>query len=83
MKVLEIGTGSGYQAAVLSKLCRRLYSIERHKDLLAAAEDKFRMLRMNNITAKVGDGTRVGLNKLHSNASSSLQQQLVRCRNPF
>jgi len=58
MKVLEIGTGSGYQAAVLSKLCRRLYSIERHKDLLAAAEDKFRMLRMNNITAKVGDGTK-------------------------
>ena len=57
MKVLEIGTGSGYQAAVLSKLCRRLYSIERHKDLLAAAEDKFRRLRMNNITAKVGDGT--------------------------
>ena len=58
MKVLEIGTGSGYQAAVLSKLCRRLYSIERHKDLLAAAEDKFRRLRMNNITAKVGDGTK-------------------------
>ena len=58
MKVLEIGTGSGYQAAVLSKLCRRLYSIERHKDLLAAAEDKFRRLRMNNITAKLGDGTK-------------------------
>ena len=58
MKVLEIGTGSGYQAAVLSKLCRRLYSIERHKDLLAAAEDKLRRLRMNNITAKVGDGTK-------------------------
>lgn len=58
MKVLEIGTGSGYQAAVLSKLCRRLYSIERHKDLLAAAEDKFRRLRMNNITAKIGDGTK-------------------------
>ena len=58
MKVLEIGTGSGYQAAVLSKLCRRLYSIERHKDLLAAAENKFRRLRMNNITAKIGDGTK-------------------------
>ncbi len=58
MKVLEIGTGSGYQTAVLSKLCRRLYSIERHKDLLAVAEDKFRRLRMNNITTKVGDGTK-------------------------
>ena len=57
MKVLEIGTGSGYQAAILAKLCRRLYSIERHKDLLSAAEKKFRELRINNITAKAGDGT--------------------------
>ena len=32
MRVLEIGTGSGYQAAILAKLCRRLYTIERHKD---------------------------------------------------
>lgn len=58
MKILEIGTGSGYQSAVLSKLCRRLYSIERHKDLLDFAEDKFRGLRINNITAKQGDGTK-------------------------
>ena len=57
MKVLEIGTGSGYQAAILAKLCRRLYSIERHKELLSAAERKFRELRINNITAKAGDGT--------------------------
>jgi protein-L-isoaspartate(D-aspartate) O-methyltransferase len=58
MKVLEIGTGSGYQAAVLAKLCRRLYSIERHRDLLLDAERKFRELRINNITAKTGDGTK-------------------------
>ena len=58
MKVLEIGTGSGYQAAVLAKLCRRLYSIERHRELLLDAERKFRELRINNITAKVGDGTK-------------------------
>lgn len=57
MKVLEIGTGSGYQAAVLARLCRRLYSVERHKDLLVLAEEKFRKLRINNITAKAGDGT--------------------------
>ncbi|MEE2997736.1 MAG: protein-L-isoaspartate(D-aspartate) O-methyltransferase [Pseudomonadota bacterium] len=57
MKVLEIGTGSGYQAAVLARLCRRVYSIERHKELLVAAETKFRQLRINNITAKLGDGT--------------------------
>jgi protein-L-isoaspartate(D-aspartate) O-methyltransferase len=58
MKVLEIGTGSGYQAAVLARLCRRLYSIERHKELLAAAEEKFLELRINNITAKADDGTK-------------------------
>ena len=57
MRVLEIGTGSGYQAAILAKLCRRLYSIERHKELLSTAEEKFRELRINNITAKAGDGT--------------------------
>src|SRR3954469_19837789 len=45
MRVLEIGTGSGYQAAILSRLCRMVYTIERHKDLLAAAEERFRTLR--------------------------------------
>ena len=58
MKVLEIGTGSGYQAAVLAKLCRRLYTIERHGPLLAGAEEMFRQLRLHNITAIVGDGSR-------------------------
>lgn len=58
MRVLEIGTGSGYQAAVLAKLCRRVYSIERHRELLADAEAKFRELRINNITTRHGDGTK-------------------------
>ena len=58
MKILEIGTGSGYQAAVLAKLCRRLYTVERHRELLAEAERKFRDLRINNITTKFGDGTK-------------------------
>jgi protein-L-isoaspartate(D-aspartate) O-methyltransferase len=58
MKVLEIGTGSGYQAAVLAKLCRRLYTIERHGPLLVGAEQMFRDLRLHNITAIVGDGSR-------------------------
>ncbi len=55
-KVLEIGTGSGYQAAILSRLCRRVYSIERHKPLLAGAEKMFTDLRIRNITCKAADG---------------------------
>lgn len=57
-RVLEIGTGSGYQACVLAKLCRRLYTIERHRDLLDAAQARFAALRLHNITAKAGDGTK-------------------------
>jgi len=57
-KVLEIGTGSGYQAAVLAPLCRRLYSIERHKGLLHEAEDRFQKLRIHNITTRCGDGSK-------------------------
>lgn len=57
-KVLEIGTGSGYQAAVLSRLCRRLYTIERHKELQQEAEARFLALRLHNITARVGDGSK-------------------------
>jgi protein-L-isoaspartate(D-aspartate) O-methyltransferase len=58
MKVLEVGTGSGYQAAVLAQLCRRVYSVERHKPLLREAEERFKRLRLHNITARVGDGAR-------------------------
>lgn len=57
-KVLEIGTGSGYQAAVLSLLCRRVYTIDRHRRLVAEAEALFRHLGLPNITALVGDGSR-------------------------
>lgn len=56
-KVLEVGTGSGYQAAVLSRLCRRVYTIERYRELLEVAEKRFAQLAITNITAKVGDGT--------------------------
>ena len=56
MKVLEIGTGSGYQAAVLSFLCRRVYTIERCGELLREAEARFRALGLNNVTARFGDG---------------------------
>ena len=55
-RVLEIGTGSGYQAAVLSPLCRMVYSIERHRPLLKLAEARFRALKLDNIVTRFGDG---------------------------
>jgi protein-L-isoaspartate(D-aspartate) O-methyltransferase len=58
MKVLEIGTGSGYQAAVLSRLVRRVYTIERHRALLHEAEARFNQLGLHNITTRAGDGTK-------------------------
>jgi len=57
-KVLEIGTGSGYQAAVLAPLCRRLYSIERHRNLQDEAIKRFESLRIHNITTRCGDGSK-------------------------
>src|SRR6202023_4116452 len=49
-KVLEIGTGSGYQTAVLARLCRRVFTIERYRPLLREAEKRFAELRLHNIT---------------------------------
>jgi len=55
-KVLEIGTGSGYQAAVLARLARRVYTVERFKSLLDEAEGRFKQLNIHNITSKCADG---------------------------
>ena len=55
-KVLEIGTGSGYQAAVLSHLCRHIYTIERYKDLQKGASKQFDKLGIKNVTTIIGDG---------------------------
>lgn len=55
--VLEIGTGSGYQAAVLSRMCRQVYTVERMNPLLSGARKVFDSLRYFNIRTKLDDGT--------------------------
>ena len=63
-KVLEIGTGCGYQTAILAKLCRRVYTIERHRILLERAEVRFEALKLRNVTALAGDGMK-GWPRIH------------------
>ena len=55
-KVLEVGTGSGYQAAILSLLARRVYTVERHSLLVHNATKIFQKLNLNNITTLLADG---------------------------
>ena len=55
-RVLEIGTGSGYQAAVLSRLARYVYSIERYRSLLIEAESRLKALKIDNVITQHGDG---------------------------
>lgn len=56
-KVLEVGTGSGYQAAILSQLARRVYTVDRHRRLVLAARTVFEDLELTNITAFTADGS--------------------------
>jgi len=55
-RVLEIGTGSGYQTAVLSRLARFVYSVERYRTLLAEAETRLKRLGATNVFTRFGDG---------------------------
>lgn len=56
-RVLEIGTGSGYQAAVLSRLAAKLFTIERYAALAETAAERFRLLGLANVTQRTGDGS--------------------------
>lgn len=56
-KVLEVGTGSGYQAAILAKLGRRIYTVDRHRTLVREAKQVFEALDLHNITVMMGDGS--------------------------
>lgn len=77
-KVLEIGTGSGYQAAILAKTCRRVYSIERHKPLLDTAEQMFKHLKISNITTICADGM-LGWPKIHGMYQHPFDRVIVTC----
>ena len=55
-RVLEIGTGSGYQTAVLSRLARLVYTVERYRTLKREAEARFETLQLTNVITKFGDG---------------------------
>lgn len=57
-KVLEIGAGSGYHAAILSRLARRVYAVERHRPLALEARARIERLGLSNVTIRAGDGTR-------------------------
>jgi len=55
-RVLEIGTGSGYQTTILSKLARLVYTVERYRTLLGEAEGRFKQLGLTNVITRFGDG---------------------------
>jgi len=55
-RVLEIGTGSGYQTTILSKLARLVYTVERYRTLMKEAEERFRTLGLTNVITRFGDG---------------------------
>ena len=55
-RILEVGTGSGYQAAILAGLCRRVFTVERIEALAARARERFDALSLNNVVTKIGDG---------------------------
>ncbi|MEL6264953.1 MAG: protein-L-isoaspartate(D-aspartate) O-methyltransferase [Pseudomonadota bacterium] len=57
-KVLEVGAGSGYQTAILARLARRVYAIERHRPLVLTARERLAGLNITNVALRAGDGTR-------------------------
>ncbi len=57
-KVLEIGTGSGYQTAILAEMCKEVYTVERHSELSMSARKVLRNLGYSNVYYKIGDGTK-------------------------
>ncbi len=87
--VLEIGTGSGYQTAILSQLARHVFTIERHLQLHDLAVQRFQRLGLHNVTAIHGDGTKGWPDNRHfdriivtagaAQAPDALLGQMARC----
>lgn len=85
-KVLEVGAGSGYQAAILARLARRVYAIERHRELTKRARKRLEELGLSNVTLRTGDGTkgwpeqapfdRIMISAAAEDAPSTLLEQL-------
>lgn len=85
-KVLEVGVGSGYQAAILARLARRVYGIERHRDLAMVARERVTAQGLANVSIRTGDGTlgwpeqapfdRIILSAAAEDAPSTLLDQL-------
>ena len=69
-KVLEIGTGSGYQAAILARLARRVYTVERHRRLARRAKELFLEIGLHNVTVVHGDDPSASANRRRSTGSS-------------
>ena len=78
-KVLEVGTGSGYQAAILSKLARRVYTIDRHRRLVVEARQIFEDLALANITAIIGDGSLFLFSSCDGQFSSGFVERFITC----
>lgn len=77
-KVLEIGTGSGYQACILARLCRRVYTIERHKPLHDSSNLLFKELGLSNVTTLCADGMR-GWPAIHGIYQHPFDRIIVTC----
>jgi len=76
-KILEIGTGSGFQSAILAQFTRRVYTIERHRELGERARKKLREMGYENIVFKVGDGTKGWLQHAQHGNTYHLRRSLL------
>src|SRR5213592_487230 len=76
-KVLEIGTGSGYQAAVLSRLCAHVLTVERYRTLADTARDRLEALGYFNIEVMYGDGDRIIVTAAMEQIPEKLLERLV------